>query len=140
MFSAVCVRVCAWNVVEARVDIGFGVSIERTLRLDTVSTRTLTADDRRRGQHCLIVLVGSKRLLVDIADRESHQGVLSARVYLREPTFGRLVGHTYGLHRTVDPVLELAPFIDWLSSRNFDVADVRAALSGSTARKPTTES
>lgn len=130
LYSARTIRVHAPNLVEARVDLGFGVELTRLLRLDNVSTEGLDDDSRARATHCLVVLAGGKRLLVQIDDPSVYQHPLDCRVYLEERTHGRLVGHTAGLSPSVDPILELSPFMNWLGARGFNVDDVKLALNG----------
>lgn len=130
LFPARTVRVHTANQIEVTINLGFGVGITRVLRLDNVSTDGLDDEVRSRAAHCLIVLVGGKRLLVQVEDTQTYATPVEARVYLDEKTNGTLVGHTFGLSDAVDPVLELAPFMNWLGQRGYRVDDVRRALNG----------
>lgn len=130
LFRARTVRVHAPNVIEATLNLGFGIGVTRLLRLDNVSSDDLDEETRRRAAHCLVVLVGGKSLLAQVADTQTYAVPVEARVYLNERTYGRQVGHTFNLSDAVDPVLELSPFMGWLGARGFDVDDVKRALNG----------
>jgi hypothetical protein len=133
LFKGKTLRVHRINQIEATVELEFGVSVTRMFSLDAVSA-DVPSEDYDRAMHCLVVLVGGKRLILqpDEADREnwSHRPVIAARVYLAERTYGKQVGHTCGLYSEVDPVLEVSPFFNWIRERGFRLADVKAAVNG----------
>lgn len=130
LFAARTVRVHAPNVLEATLDLGFGVSITRLLRLDNVSMEGLDDEARARATHCLVVLAGGKRLIVQTDDVETYRNPIDARIYLEERTFGKLVGQTFDMSPAINPVLELSPFVNWLGERGFEIDDVKRALNG----------
>lgn len=130
LFPARTVCVHAPNLIEATLDLGFGVSLTRIFRLDTVSTDGLDEEAYSRAKHCLVVLLGGKRLLVQPQDERTFKNPIEARIYLDEKTHGKLVGQTCGMSTSVDPVLEVGPYVNWLRARGFDLDDVKFALNG----------
>lgn len=133
LFKGRTLRVHRINQIEATLELEFGVSVTRLFSLDNVSA-DVAPEDYDRAMHCLVVLIGGKRLIIqpDEADRDnwSHRPVIAARIYLAERTHGKQVGHTSGLYSEVEPVLEVSPFLNWIRERGFRLADVKAAING----------
>lgn len=126
-------RVHALNRIEAMVDLGFGIHANKMFEIEDVNP-ALARGEYDRAMHCFAVLLGGKHLLIQPDERQreewTHAPVLRARIYLAEKTHGSQVGHTFGLGGRVDPVLEVAPFVNWLRERSFRLDDVKAALNG----------
>lgn len=135
MFHGRTVRVHSPSRIEAQVSLKFGVSVARLFEVESPLMGDVAVDEEvfDRAMHCLVVLIGGKRLLIQPAadpDHWAHTPVIRSRIYLAESTHGRLVGHTRGLPGYETPLLELSPFMGWLEGRGFNVADVRSALNG----------
>jgi len=133
LFDGRTVRVHSPSKIEALTDLRLGVSIAKMFSLlDPLPP--LEDEAFERAMHCIIVLIGGKRLLIqpDPAEAENwpYMGAIPARIYLAERTHGKLVGHTRGLPGYEMPLLELSPYLHWLSARSFNVSDVRQALNG----------
>lgn len=133
LFDGRTVRVHSPSKIEVLTDLRLGVTVLKAFALLDPLPR-LEDDVFDRAMHCLIVLIGGKRLLVQPDPAESENwpflGTIPARIYLAERTHGELVGHTRGLPGYEMPLLELSPYLHWLHARSFDVADVRRALNG----------
>lgn len=133
LFKARTYRVHTLNRVEATVQLDFGIHVNKLFEVPDMPAR-LDRETFDAAMHCLIILIGGKRLLIqpDEVDREAwtFRPVLTGRIYLAEKTHGSLVGHTFGLSPETDPVLELAPFFEWVRQRGFSKADVKAAING----------
>lgn len=133
VFSGRTVRVHAPTRIEVEVSLMFGVSIRRMFEIDSALPVDVDEAAFDKAMHCLVVLVGGKRLVVQPESDPNgwaHSTLIPSRIYLAETTHGNLIGHTRGLPGYEMPLLELSPFMGWLQTRNFNIADVRAALNG----------
>lgn len=134
IFRGRTLKIHSIDRVEISVELDFDVSARKvfSLALD-FDPDTLGEDDYSRAQHCLVVLLGGKRVLVEpeISTREQwgRSDAVGARVYMTERVHQRPVGYTEGIPGHIDPVLEAAPFYNSLFPE-FDVTVVRAILNG----------
>lgn len=134
-FHAKTLRVWTINRVEAIVDLDFGVTIRKSFTIDGLALGdALSEDVRARAVHCLVVLIGGKRLIVQpdprSRDRWGSMREIAARVYLAEKVNGSPIGYTENLPEASGPVLELAPYVSWLAQQQFDIDLVRETMNG----------
>lgn len=132
LFAARTQRVQSVRRIEALVDLDFAVQIRRTFLLDALQLPPLDEAMIARAKHCLVVLIGGKQLLVrpDPNTRWNWHLMpeILARVFLNERVFGRPVGYIELMPEAQGPVLEVAPYMNWLASQRFDVDLVRETL------------
>lgn len=131
-YSAKTLRVRTVSRIEALVDLGFDMSIRRTFVLRGVTLPPQI--DTEQAKHCLIILIGAKRLIVrpDVQSCE-RWGVMEeipCRIFLAERVFGKPIGYTINLPEAAGPVLELGPYISWLATQNFDLNVVKQTVNG----------
>lgn len=135
-FHARTARVPSVYRVEAFVDLDFGVQLRQTFALDALDFPIkLEPELFERAKHCLVVLIGGKRLIVrpDPGMREEWRllAEIPARVYLCEKVYGKPIGYIEHMPEIGIPVLELSPFLSWLWTERFDVDLVREVMNGS---------
>ena len=116
------------NCVEIKLDLDFGVTVSRLFELGL----DFEESDRERVHHCLVVLMGGKRVLVepDVRDREHwhEQSPLYARIYLAERVVGTPVGLIRKHPACEKSLLEVLPYLQWLGARGFPVQMVQDTL------------
>jgi hypothetical protein len=136
LFRGRTIKIHSVNRVEVMLDLDFDTLRNKTFALPELEfdAAELSEDALSRAQHCLVVLLGGKRVLVEppiaLRDQWGARVDLSARIYLLGRVHGRPIGYTVGLPEHPDPALEVSPFYNWIASRGFDVADVKAVLNG----------
>lgn len=134
IFRGKTLKIHAIDRVEIMVELDFDLFVRKVFELSLdFDPSTLEEDDYSRAQHCLVVLLGGKRVMVEpeVTTRD-HWGrcdAVGARVYLTERIHERPVGYTEDLPDHPDPVLEAAPFYNSLFPE-FDVTVVRSILNG----------
>lgn len=134
-FFARSLRVSNTYRVEAMVDLDFGVQVRRTFVFDDSTQWDGFGDeDRDRARHCAIVLMGGKKLIVQpdprVRDRWHSMSHIPARVYLADRVYGRPIGFVEVLPEMGGPVLEVAPYLAWLSGQKFSVDLVLETVRG----------
>jgi hypothetical protein len=134
IFRGKTLKIHAIDRVEILVELDFDFLARKVFALTLdFDPDELEEDDYSRAQHCLVVLLGGKRVMVEpeITTREQwgRSDAVGARVYLTERVHERPVGFTEGIPGHPDPVLEAAPFYNSLFPE-FDVTVVRSILNG----------
>jgi hypothetical protein len=120
------------NVLEVELQLGFGVSIRKAVRLEGIEERDIPRRNASDAKHCLVVLLGGKRLLVH-TDAHREGRTLVGRVYLDERVYGEPVGMTipFGLDESR---LDVSTFYDWLRAHGYDINVVKSILNGNGKR------
>ena len=121
-------RIRSVNCIEVDLDLGFGVSLRKPIVLEGVERGDVPSYFVRRAKHCLIVLLGGKRVYVYL-DSDHNEGHAFGRVFLDQPVHGDPVGlmKPDGLDR---PLLEISTFYTWLRSTDYDIEAVKEVLNG----------
>lgn len=120
---ATVLRVCGCEGFEADIDLGFGVHVHRHVRLRRREDQYVYAGKGAEANHCLVVLVGGKQVLLHDACEEARWVV--ADVYLTSPQ-ARLP--------QVSVAGSLGAFIDvhaamcWAAGVGWDARKLREAL------------
>jgi hypothetical protein len=131
-FKAKTVRVHSISAVEVILDLDFGVSISKVITLDGLMPSDISEEDKSKAHHCLIVLLGGKRLLVqpDPTERKfwGRKTDTRSRLFLDERVFGSPVGLTTNVFGDVGEYVDVVPFLKSLAANGFNVADVKAVL------------
>lgn len=134
VFRASTVRVHSVNAVEASVDLDFGVTVRKVFIFAGVRVADIPQRLRKEALHCLVVLLGGKRLLVQPAEAEREQWgrrpEVHARVFLDARICGTPIGLTTGLPGLTGAFLEVTPFLRHLQEHEFDLQFVKNALRG----------
>ena len=128
LYAGRTIRVHSLNCVEIDLQLGFGVSVRKSILLEGVQPKTIPRRLASGAKHCLVVLLGGKRVIVHVDDHRK-DGFLVGRVYLDEKVYGDPVGmlEPFGLAKTL---LEVSTFYAWLADREYDIAQVKAVLNG----------
>jgi len=124
------IRVLSVNCLDVNVQLGFGVSIVRSFVLEGIEAKDIPPRLRSAANHCLIVLLGGKDVVVHTDDDEKRDGFLIGRVYLNEKVYGEPPG-LITPHSLDVPMLEVSAFYKSLAAREYNVMDVKAILNGS---------
>ena len=122
------VRVERLNCVEVNLDLDFGVSVKKRIIVEGVMPREVPRKLHSAAEHCMIVLLGGKRLLVHVADdADKRDGIIVGRVYLAEKTYGDPPGMRtpHGLDVLL---LEVGEFFKHLATHKFDGDLVKCVL------------
>ena len=122
------VRVRSLNCLEVDLDLGFGISVMKRIVLEGVDYRGIPKALRSDAKHCLVVLLGGKRVVVH-TDQSKQDGFILGRVYLDERVYGKPEGLTVPFGLT-EPMLEVGAFYTWLAGKEFDVHLVKVAING----------
>ena len=134
LFPAKTARIHTPDCIEAKIDLGFGITVDRRILVDGIYGKGSKLLGYDEAKHCMIVLIGGKKLLIETLDPPVH-GPVRARVFLDEQINERAVGMSKP-HGLDSPRLELSAFWAWLASRDFSVDDVRAVLNGKIGWEP----
>lgn len=128
LFRGHTVRVKSLDSIEVELQLGFGVSIRKAVRLEGIEAADIPGRLASDAKHCLVVLLGGKKVLVH-TDEHRRGRFLVGRVYLDERTYGDPVGMAtpFGLDVTR---LDVSTFYDWLRKRSYDIKLVKAVLNG----------
>ena len=127
------VRVMSPNLVEVELQLGFGVSIRKAVRLEGIDESSIPRHCARDAKHCLVVLLGGKHLLVH-TDVHRQGRILVGRVYLDARVYGAPIGMEvpFGMDESR---LDVSVFYDWLRGCRYDVGMVKAVLNGDGKQK-----
>ncbi len=108
------------NVIRVDLDVGFGVTIRRDLRLEGVQKNFVPLSKVNEAKHCLVVMLGGSRVIVQVQDTDSELPI--ARVFLAEKFNGAPPGVTevFG-----NPLLDVSTYFMSLAP-DFDVKVVKA--------------
>lgn len=126
-YSGKVIGVRSFNSLDAALilDPELRITAERRLH-DRSWPDTMPAN----AMHALVVLLGSKRIFVEM-DRDATSSVaMSATIYLHENVRNGTPGLRPVLDAATRPLLHVGEFLAWLAEYRFDVARVRAALNG----------
>jgi hypothetical protein len=128
LYRAKTVRVIRPSILSVTVDLGFGVSVVRTVRIDGAPENEIPLKFRDSAMHCATVLLGGKRLVIRYHDTESEK-VQHAKVYLDEKVFGNPTGfgHVAG---DLDSRLDVGAYLTSLIPLHFNIDLVRKMLNG----------
>ena len=123
------IRVQTFNCIEVDLELDYGVSIRKRIVLEGVDQGNVPKHLRKSAQHALIVLVGGKKLIIHVDNKNMSDGFIPGRVYLDERVYGAPEGLVtpYGLD---EELLEVSIFYLWLAKREFDIGHVKSALNG----------
>lgn len=118
---------CA-GIIDAVIDLGFKISVERTLKLSGVDfpflvDRSQDSKESQNAKHCLIVLLGGKSILLEIDDEDSKR--LTCKIYLPVPNIPE-GPHVSKL--TEGPHLYVNTYMTDLATRQFPVEEVKNLL------------
>lgn len=134
LFHGRTVRILGMTTLEVAFDLDFGVTLSRSVALMNTSRYEDSPELRRRAEHCLIVLLGGKQVLVapDMTFRTEwgRTDYLRCQVYYTGRVTGTPLGLVEHMPGTDGPVLEVGPYMTYLQTCNYDVAAVKATING----------
>lgn len=110
--------------VTVNLHVGFGLIVRRHLLIEGVSPRDIPATQLAGARHGAVILLGKRRLVVQVAGADTLDGHVPARVYVdrdvtEDPAY---MAVPYGM---VKPRLEVGLFFAWMRQFDFDVSVVR---------------
>jgi hypothetical protein len=124
-YQALASYVKSANCVEADVHLGFDISIRKSLLLRGLNLQSFdTEAAREKAKHCLIVLVGSKKVWVRVG--EMAQGFHVADMFIGSIKFSPVGYETIDGQLTMD----VAAFMKWLQKDGLDHKKVLGAING----------
>jgi len=117
------------SCVEFDLDVGFGITVRRSVVIEGLSARDIPEKFRNEAKHCLVTLLGGKRVLVLASINGKTDPYILGRVYLNEKVYGEPVGYVQppGLDARL---LEIGLFCSWLAAEKYDIQKVKAVLNG----------
>lgn len=133
LLSGRTVWVHSANCVEIALDLGFGITAQKAVIIEGVQNRDIPTDLKSEAKHCLVTLLGGKRVLV-LCETHRKDAQLLGRVYLNEKVYGDPVGLAAPYPLNV-PLLEIGTFFNWLSTTKYDIQRVKAVLNGTGSKK-----
>ncbi len=121
-------RVRSINCIEVELDLGFGITVKKSVLLEGIERGDIPKRLVSRAKHCLVVLLGGKPVLVHTDDKRK-DGHLYGRIFLDQKVFGEPEGMVkpFGLD---EEMLEVSTFYAWLKSKDFDIKLVKGILNG----------
>jgi hypothetical protein len=131
-FVAKTIRVHSIGLVEVSLDLDFGVRLNKLISVSGMSAASVPERLRSSAMHCLVVLLGGKRLIVQ-PDPECRLDwgrlrELEARLFLDERVFGSPVGLTTNLVGDGSENLDVSMYFESLRDTNFSVDAVKNTL------------
>jgi hypothetical protein len=139
LFPGRTVKVHATDRIEVLLELDFDTYVRKVFTLDGVDLSDISDSQLSNAQHCLVVLVGGKRLIVEpppaLREQWGRRLNLHARIFLAEQVYGRPVGFTTDLPGHRDPVLDVSAFYNSLRESGFQVSDVKRVLNGEGRRR-----
>jgi hypothetical protein len=129
VLPASVVRVHYANCLEARMTLGFGVTVTKRVIIEGIDSHRIPPQLRPLAKKAMVILVGGKSILVH-ADPAVQDGIVQGRVYLNEKVYDAPAGAMlvpYGLDQ---PLLEIGFFFEWLHGRNFNIEALKGVLNG----------
>lgn len=128
LYRARTVRVERLNCVEVSLDLDFGVAVKKRIIIEGITPREVPRKLHSAAEHCMIVLLGGKRLVIHVADAaDKRDGIIVGRVYLAERTFGDPPG-LRSPHGLDVKLLEVGEFFQHLAAHKFDGDQVKRVL------------
>ena len=127
LHNAKTVRIVDPMVIEAELELGFGIKVVRQVRLEGLDQRVIPASLKNAAMHALVVLIGGKKIVVQ-ASPDGIETVVVGRVYL-EKVSGDPPGMSCPPGASA-PMLEISEFMRWLSDKKFAVGNVLSVLNG----------
>jgi hypothetical protein len=131
-FVAKTVRVHAVGVVEVSLDLDFGVRLNKLISVTDMSSSDIPDSVKSNAMHCLVVLLGGKRLIIQPDPRtradwgKNHE--IEGRIFLDERVFGGPVGLTTDVSGCSSDVLDISPYFESLRANDFAVSVVKNNL------------
>lgn len=137
-FRAQTIRVETPWLLMVDLDLDFGVRHHKGVQI--IGVPEIRGDDAlRKARHCLVVLAGSRSLVVrpDMRMREKWGAIspLPSRVFVADRVHGEPVGYVETLPEAQGPALEIGPYMAWLARGGFNVETVKGHLSRPRAAK-----
>lgn len=132
-FPGIVQHVLTPNAVEIMLDLAFSVHTSRRFTLEEVPLPDRSDETTwDRARHCLVVLLGGKRVVVQMSARDcsndSARNFIPARVYLDTRIDPQTVGYTPSVPGWHRPMLDVNTFFASIAVGGYRVATVRAAL------------
>lgn len=126
------IRVCSTDCIEADIDLGFGSHVHRRVLIEGLDRKAVQERMRSKAKHCLVVLLGGKRLVLQTAEPKV-EGMTLCRVFLDEQVYGEPEGMCipFGMR---SEMLEVGTFMSWVGHCGFDIDDVKNVLNGKRQR------
>lgn len=117
-------------LIEADMTLGFGVHIQRRIWLDGVKPAEGDAL-AKKAMHCLVVLIGGKRIFAEIPDNET--GRITAKVY-RDLSDEALANFPDDMKAKIlvdsqeKTVIRVNNYLNLLSRTGYPIDDVRSRI------------
>jgi len=121
-----------WDRLLILLDLGFGHHVQMRFAVDGVPYQDVKAMQKKDARHCMVVLVGGKKVLVqaNAASPANADVAPYARVYLDERVAEPPDGTMIIPHRTSQPLLCVGDAMAAIASRGFSVDYVKQILNG----------
>ena len=144
-FQAKTHRVVSPDRIEAQIELPFGVILNKLVQIHGFGFQPGQFSDTEfdRARHCLVVLVGGRRLIVSPCDPVGdwfRRSPLVARVFLDQKVKNQPIGYTSNLAFSTESVVEAGPYMEWLRTKQFPIDHVNRTLYGDKGKKATTVS
>ena len=129
------IRVQRLNCVAVRMQLDFGVQLDRKIIIESIDTNSIPQKLRHKAKMAMVVLVGGKHLFVHTADTATQDGYIHSRLYLNEKVFAPPEGvmmrpFTFDTPDLFPMLLEVGTFFNWLQEREFNVGVLKEVLNG----------
>ncbi len=123
-YAATASYVKSPNCIEADIHLGFDISLHRSMLIRGLNLSAFSTNDYEKAKHCLIVLVGSKKVWIKPGDIV--QGYHTADFFIGDIKFSP-VGYL-----TIEGSLfvDVCAFMKWLIKDGLDHHKVLGAING----------
>jgi len=130
-------KVVTINCMDVQLDLGLGVNVQKRVVIEGVGKHALSRIPhhlRQAAMHCMIVLLGGKNLLVQVANVSTTDGCIICRVFIDAPIY--VDNPALVIPKGFEtPRLEVGKFYNWLSEGRFKVGRVKDVLNTRPHRK-----
>lgn len=125
------IRVQHLNCVEVRLQLDFGVQLDRKIIIESIDQHAVPHKLRHKAKKAMVVLVGGKHLFVHTADATTQDGYIKGRIFLNEKVYMPPKGTMLTPFGFDDrELLEIGTFFNWLQEREFDIGVLKEVLNG----------
>lgn len=130
------VQVVHLNCIEVRLQLDFGVQLDRKIIVESIERDRVPHRLRRPAKKALVVLLGGKALFVH-TDPTAQDGYIRGRIFLNEKVYAppaEVMMEPFGFPGR--PLLEVGTCFQWLQTHEFDIGVLKEVLNGRRRSEP----
>ncbi len=126
LYNARTHRVIHPSCIEVELSLNFGITVSKNVMLEGGDTRKLDPEQHKKANHCLVLIVGGRNLLLH-TDDSLIDGHLHARVYL-DAQGATLPFGMYPPYGLSEDYPEVGALYAWAVGIGYDADEVRSLM------------